>query len=86
MQKNVCEDKGTLALHHCKVGFMSGYEVWMHHGELVCQTTSVVEEDDRMDEMFDVIRLELQTNHEDTPTPEVQNFFNILRDSEVSLH
>jgi hypothetical protein len=50
----------TLTLHLCKVGFMPGYEVWMHHSESVRQTASVVEEDDRtgddrMDEMLDAI-------------------------------
>jgi hypothetical protein len=51
--------------------------VWMHHGESVHQTASVaVEEDyrrgdDRMDEMFDAIRSELETNFEDPPTSEV---------------
>jgi hypothetical protein len=73
----VCEDKRMLTLHLCKVGFMLGYEVWMHHGESVHQTASVaVEEDyrrgdDRMDEMFDAIRSELETNPEDPPTSEV---------------
>jgi hypothetical protein len=56
----ICEDKMTLTLHLCKVGFMLGYEVWMHHSESVRQTASVVEEDDRtgddrMDEMLDAI-------------------------------
>jgi hypothetical protein len=56
----VCEDKRTLSLHLCKVNFMPGYEVLVHHGESVCQTTSVAEDDntrsdDRMDEMFDAI-------------------------------
>jgi hypothetical protein len=31
--------------------------------------------DDRMDEMLDAIRPELETNREDPPTPEVQKFF-----------
>jgi hypothetical protein len=42
--------------------------------------------DDRMDEMLDVIRWELETNHEDPPTPEVQKKFDILTASEESLH
>jgi hypothetical protein len=44
------------------------------------------DEDDRMDEMLDAIWLELETNHEDPPTLEVQKFFNMLRASEESLH
>jgi hypothetical protein len=51
----------------------------------------VEEEDDRsgddmMDEMLDAIWPKLETNSEDPPTPEVQKFFNKLRDSEESLH
>jgi hypothetical protein len=68
------EDKRTLTLHLYKFGFMSGYEVWMHHGEIVHQrTASVAKEeddrsgDDRMDEMLDVIRSELGTNRENPP-------------------
>jgi hypothetical protein len=45
---------------------MPDYEVWMYHGVFVHQrTASVVENeddrggDDRMDEIFDAIRLEL---------------------------
>jgi hypothetical protein len=63
----------------------------MHHGESVHQTTSMMEEDnrmgdDRMDEMLDAIRPEFETNPEDPATPEVQKFFDILRASEESLH
>jgi hypothetical protein len=32
-----------------------------------------------MDEMFDAIQSELETNSEDPHTPEVQMFFDILR-------
>jgi hypothetical protein len=73
----VCEDKMTLTLHLCKVGFMPGYEVWKHHGESVHQTASVAEEEDdrrgdyRMDEMLNDIQPEFETNPEDPPTPEV---------------
>jgi hypothetical protein len=42
--------------------------------------------DDKMDEMLDAIRSELETNREDPPTPEVQKFFDMLRASEESLH
>jgi hypothetical protein len=87
------EDKRTLTLHLCKFGFMPGYEEWTHHDETVHQrTTSVVEEeedtsgDNRMDEMLDAIRSELETNPKDPPTPEVQTFFDMLRALEESLH
>jgi hypothetical protein len=81
-----------LTLHLCKFGFMPGYEVWTHHGEIVHQRTTLVAEeedrssDDRIDEMLDAIRPKLGTNSEDPPTPEVQIFFDILRASEESLH
>jgi hypothetical protein len=42
--------------------------------------------DDRMDEMLDAIRSDLETNREDPPTPEVQKFFDMLKASEESLH
>jgi hypothetical protein len=63
---------------------MLDYKVWTHHGELVHQTASVEKEDDRtdddrMDEIFDAIRSDLETNPEDPPTPKVQKFFDILR-------
>jgi hypothetical protein len=80
-------------MHLCKFGFMSGYDVWTHHGETIHQRTTFVAEDEddrsgdnRMDEMFDGIRLELETNREDPPTPEVQIFFDMLRASEEPLH
>jgi hypothetical protein len=88
----VCEDKRTLTMHLCKVGFMPGYEVWTHHNKSVHQTASVTEEEDdrrngdMMDEMLDSIRPELETNLEDPPIPEVQKFFDILRASKESLH
>jgi hypothetical protein len=83
----ICDDKRTLTLHLCKVGFMLGYELWTHHGEPVRQTALVAEDDDktgddRMDEMLDVIRQEFETNSENPPIPEVQKFFDIVRASE----
>jgi hypothetical protein len=72
---------------------MAGYEVWMHHDESVCQSIALVVEeeddrsdDDRMDEMIDAIRSELETNSEDPPIPEVQKFFDMIRASEELLH
>jgi hypothetical protein len=80
-------------MHLYKFGCMPGYDVWTHHGETIHQrTTFVVEDDDdmsgddMMDEMFDAIRPELETNHEDPPTLEVQKFFDMLRSSEEPLH
>jgi hypothetical protein len=89
----LCEDKRTLIMHLCKFGFMTGYDVWMHNGEIIHQrTTSVVEDeddrsgDDRMDEILDAMRPELEINREDPPTPEVQKFFDMLKVSEEPLH
>jgi hypothetical protein len=90
-RNSVCEDKKTLSLHLSNVGFIPGYKVWVHHGESAHQTASVAEDDDtmsddRMDEIFDAIWLEFGTSPEDPPTPEVQNFFNILKVSKEPLH
>jgi hypothetical protein len=52
----------------------------------------VVEEEDdrsgdnRIDEMLDAIRPELEINSENPPIPEVQKFFDMLRASEEPLH
>jgi hypothetical protein len=76
------KDKRMLTMHLYKFGFMPGYDVWMHHSETIHQRTASVAEDeddrsgdDRIDEMLDAIRSELETNREDRPTPEVQKFF-----------
>jgi hypothetical protein len=89
----LCEDKRTLTLHLCKLGFMPGYEVWTHYGESVHQKTALVakeeddrQSDDRMDELLDVIRPEHGTNPKDPSIPEVQKFFDILRASEMPFH
>jgi hypothetical protein len=89
----LCEDKRTLIMHLCKFGFMLGYDIWRHHCETIHQRTASMAEDeddrsgdDKMDEMLDAIRSELETNREDPPTPEVQKFFDMLRASEESLH
>jgi hypothetical protein len=73
-------------MHLCKFGFMPGYDVWMHHSETIHQRTRFVVEDeddrsgdDRMDEMLDAIRSELETNHEDPPTLKVQIFLTCLK-------
>jgi hypothetical protein len=42
--------------------------------------------DDMIDEMLDAKQLELETNSEDPPTPEVQKFFDMLRVLEEPLH
>jgi hypothetical protein len=68
---------------------VSGYEVWIFHGEL---GTRVVAEDghdyyvgdvDRMDEMLEAIQAEVI---EDPPTTVAEAFFKLLKASEESLH
>jgi hypothetical protein len=41
---------------------------------------------DRMDEMVEAIRPEFDLNSEDPPTPEVEEFFRLLKASEGPLH
>jgi hypothetical protein len=89
----VCEDKRTLALQLCKVGFMPGYKVGTHHGESIRQTASVAEDeddkrgDDKINEMLDAIRPELERNPKDPPTLEVQKFLeDTLSASDEALH
>jgi hypothetical protein len=76
------EDKRIIAIHLCKNGFISGYEVWTFHGE---SGTRVIEEDehdcdvrdvDRMDEMLEAIQAEVT---EDPPTSEVEEFFKLRK-------
>jgi tRNA A37 N6-isopentenylltransferase MiaA len=80
-------------MHICKFDFMPGYDVWMYNGETIHQRIASVAEDeddrsgdDRIYEMLDAIRPELETNHEDPPTSKVQMFFEMLRASEEPLH
>jgi hypothetical protein len=69
----------------CKFGFISGYDVWTHHGETIHRRTASVAEDED-DRSGDALRPELETNNEDPPIPEVQKFFDMLRASEELLH
>jgi hypothetical protein len=92
-RNTLCEDKRALTMHRCKFGFMSGYDVWTHHGEIIHQRNASVAEDkddrsgdDRMSEMLDAIQPEFEINREDPSTPEVQIFFDMLRTLEESLH
>jgi hypothetical protein len=83
------EDKKIIAIHLCKNGFVSRYEVWTFHGE---SGTRVVAEDkhdcdignvDRMDEMLEAIQADV---NEDPPTVEVEAFFKLLKASKDLLH
>ena len=65
----------------------------MHHSEQRHGNASAVEEVDitaedidRMDKMLEAIRPEVESESEETPTPEVQKFFDLLKASEEPLH
>jgi hypothetical protein len=68
-----------------------GYKVWYLHGEDVERATEVEVDDDeddvdRMDQMLKDLQPELAPDHHDSPTPEVQKFFDLLKASEEPLH
>jgi hypothetical protein len=78
---------------------MPNYEVWVHHGEAIRRNASEVRPDhranhDRMQEMLDDIRpdifheehAEMGSESQDPPTPEVVEFFKLLKASEEPLH
>jgi hypothetical protein len=80
-----------LTKHLVRNGFTINYETWVFHGKKY--TTVVAEEStndragvDRMDEMLEAIRPEFDLDTEDPPTPEVEEFFRLLKASEESLH
>ena len=84
-------DKVTVSKHLCRNGFAPHYETWVFHGE---EYTAVAAEEegndrvgtDRMDEMLEAVRPEFNVNTEDPPTPEVEEFFRLLKASEEPLH
>jgi hypothetical protein len=83
--------KRQVTLHLCSHGFVPSYKVWYLHGEDVERATEVEVDDgeddvDRMDHMLEDLQLELAPNHHDSPTPEVQKFFDLLKASEEPLH
>jgi hypothetical protein len=83
------EDKRTIAIHLCKNGFVSGYEVWTIHSESGARVVAEDEHDcdvgdvDRMDEMLEAIQAEIP---KDPPIAEVEAFFMLLKASEDLLH
>jgi hypothetical protein len=85
-------NKERVSLDLCQFGFMPGYEMWEHHGEVVPNQNVEEEEnndwagDDAMHEMLDSLRLDLILSSEDPTTPEVSRFFKLLKDSEEPLH
>jgi hypothetical protein len=91
-ENSIFLNKERVSLDLCQFGFMLGYKVWEHHGEVV-PNRNVGEEvnndwggDDAMHEMLDSLRPELNLSSEDPATPEVSRFFKLLKDSEEPLH
>jgi hypothetical protein len=79
--------KRQVTLHLCSHGFVPGYKVWYLHGESHLERAAEVEVDDgedvdRMDHMLEDLQPELVPDHHDSPTPEVQKFFDLLKVSE----
>jgi hypothetical protein len=86
-----CFDKVILPKHLVQNGFTVDYEMWVFHGK---KYTAVAAEEstndrasvDRMDEMLEAIRREFDLDTEDSPTPEVEEFFTLMKASEEPLH
>jgi hypothetical protein len=81
-----CADKVILMKHIIKNGFATDYETWMFHGEkytAIAAEGSINERSgaDRMDEMLEAIRPEFDLDTKDPPTPEVEEFFRLLKAS-----
>jgi hypothetical protein len=90
-QNTRCFDKVILIKHLVQNGFIVDYEMWVFHGKKY--TVVAAEESandragaDRMDEMLKAIRLEFDLDTEDPPTPEVKEFFRLLKAPEEPLH
>jgi hypothetical protein len=86
-----CSDKVILTKYLVRNGFTADYETWVFHGEKY--TTVTVEEStndrvgaDRMDEMLETIQLEFDLDTEDPPTPEIEEFFRLLKALEEPLY
>jgi hypothetical protein len=83
------ENKRTIAIHLCKNGFVTGYEVWTFHGESCTRIVAEDEHDcdvgdvDRMDEMLEAIQAEVT---EDPSIVEVEAFFKLLKALEDPIH
>jgi hypothetical protein len=90
-QNVMCFDKVILTKHLVRNGFNLDYEMWLFHDEKY--TTVTVEEStndlacaNRIDEMLEPIRLEFDMDTENPPTPEVEEFFRLLKASKEPLH
>jgi hypothetical protein len=80
-----------LTKHLVQNGSTADYETWVFHG---VKHTAVAAEEfandrvgaDRMDDMLEAIRPEFDLDTEDQPTPEVKEFFRLLKASKEPLH
>jgi hypothetical protein len=86
-----CADKVILMKHLIKNDFATNYETWVFYNEKY--TTVAAEESandragaDRMDEMLENIQPEFDMDTKDPHTPEVEEFFRLLKASEELLH
>jgi hypothetical protein len=90
-QNTRCFDNVILTKHLVRNGFASDYEMWVFHDEKYTIVTVEGSENDRpgadrMDEMLEAIRPKFDLNIEDPPTPEVEEFFRLLKASKEQLH
>jgi hypothetical protein len=89
-RNGLSHDKKKVPIDICRFGYMTGCEVWVHHGEEVPENESVAEDvvtdEDRMDEMLNAICPEFEVDFWDPPTPEVQKFFELLKALEEVVH
>jgi hypothetical protein len=90
-QNTRCFDKVILTKHLVWNAFTADYEIWVFHSDKY--TTVIAEESvndrvsaDRMNEMLEAIRPKFDLDIEDPPTPEVEEFFRLLKASEEPLH
>jgi hypothetical protein len=86
-----CFDKVILMKHLVRNGYTADYEMWVFHDK---KYTAVAAEEstndragaDRMNEILEAIQSEFDLDTEDPPTPEVKEFFRLLKASEEPLH
>jgi hypothetical protein len=90
-QNTRCSDKVIMTKHLVRNGFTSDYETWVFHGEkYIAVVAEWFRKDragaDRMNEMLEVIRPESNLNIEDTPAPDVEESFRLLKALKELLH
>jgi hypothetical protein len=90
-QNTRCANNVILTKHLIKNGFAIDYETWEFHSEkytIVAAKEPVNDRvgADRMDEMLETIRPEFDLDTKDLATPEVKEFFRLLKASEELLH